>query len=387
MKLSEKIGKVAPSVTLAITSKAKEMLSKGEDVIVLAAGEPDFDTPEIVKNAAIKAINDGYTKYTPAGGSKELKEAICCKLNKDNNLKYKPSEVVVSNGAKHSIYNVLQVICNPGDEVIVVSPYWLSYPEMVVLAGATPKIIKTEKANGFRVTVEQVKEVVNKNTRAVILNSPSNPAGVVYNETELSEIADFCVSNGIMIISDEIYEKIIFDGEKHSSIAGLSDEVKSFTVVVNGLSKSHSMTGWRVGYMAADESIAKMVTTLQSHSTSNPCSISQAAAVCALTTDLDKEILKNAEEFQKRRDFLVKSLSESKKLVPFNPAGAFYLFCDISACGIDSLSFAQNLLRDKKTAVIPGKPFGHDDFIRISFATDMETLKEGAERIKEWIGS
>lgn len=385
MRYSERINGIEPSETLAITSKVKAMRDSGEDVVILAAGEPDFDTPDRVKEAAYKAIRDGQTKYTPVSGTKALKQAVCSKLKRDNALDYSVDEIVVSNGAKHTLYNVLQVICNPGDEVLIISPYWLSYPEMVKLAGAEPKMIKTYTDNGFKVRPEDIKHSCTKKTKALIINSPSNPAGVVYEKHELEEIAEICVNKGVIIISDEIYETIIFDDKKHFSIAGVSGSVRALTVVVNGLSKSHSMTGWRIGYMAGDKKIADMVSNLQSQSTSNPCSISQAAACRALSPDLDDEIKKNQIEFQNRRDFLMDCLAGENKIKPFKPIGAFYLFCDISACGLDSFSFSQKLLKEKKVAVIPGGPFGEDGFIRISFATNKETIKKGIDRIKELV--
>ena len=387
MKLSEKLSKIQPSATLSISSTAKSMQEAGEDVVVLAAGEPDFDTPEIVKEAAIKAIKGGSTKYTPAGGIKTLKEAICRKFKKDNDLDYDISEIVVSSGAKHSLYNVLQVVCNPEDEVIIISPYWVSYPEMILLAGAVPKVIVTKPENGFKVKAEEIRSVINKNTRAIILNSPSNPAGVVYEEKDLREIAEVCLQSGILIISDEIYEKIVFNGRKHLSIASLSDELRESSIVVNGVSKSYAMTGWRIGYMAGNKKIIGMVATLQSHSTSNPCSISQAAAESALESDLEGEMKKNCEKFEQRRNFLVESLSEARGLTPFNPAGAFYLFCGISGTSMNSVDFSKRLLAEKKVAVVPGHPFGEDSFVRISFATDMKTLEKGARRIKEWLNN
>jgi aspartate aminotransferase len=386
MKLSKKIMTVEASATLAITSKAKELARSGEDVIVLAAGEPDFDTPEAVKEAAIKAIREGRTKYTPASGTKLLKEAVCRKLSRDNALDYGTDEIAISNGAKHSLYNVLQVICNPGDEILIIPPYWLSYPEMVKLADAKPKILPVREENAFKVTAEDIRAALTRKTRALIINSPSNPAGVVYEEEELREIAGVCLDKGIMVLSDEIYEKIIFDGEKHFSIAAVSDEMRALTVLINGVSKSYSMTGWRIGYAAGDRKLISMVATLQSQSTSNPCSISQAASEFALlTTELEKEIERNREEFQRRRDVLMDLLSGEKKLRPFKPAGAFYLFCDISECGVDSMTFAQKLLDEKKVAVIPGKPFGDDRFVRISFAASLETIERGISRIKEWV--
>ncbi len=386
MRFSERVMAVEPSVTLGITSGAKAMLASGEDVVVLAAGEPDFDTPESVKEAAIKAIREGRTKYTPVGGTRSLKEAVCRKLKRENGLDYDVDEVVVSCGAKHSLYNVLQVICNPGDEVLVIAPYWLSYPEMVKLAGARPKIIPARRENAFKAAAEDIRAALTEKTRAVIINSPSNPAGVVYKKAELREIAGICLAGGVTMISDEIYEKIIFDGKKHFSIAAVSEEARAATIVVNGVSKSYSMTGWRIGYLAAGRKVASMVSTLQSHSTSNPCSVSQAAAEFALSSaDLEGELRRNREEFQRRRDVLMDRLSEEKKLRPFKPEGAFYLFCDISECGMDSLTFSRRLLDEKKVAVIPGGPFGDDRSIRISFATDLAAIEEGAERIKDWV--
>lgn len=385
MKFSERILTVEPSATLAITSKAKEMLSSGEDVVILAAGEPDFDTPDIIKEAAIKAIQDGKTKYTPASGTKSLKEAIAQKLKRDNGLDYSASEIVVSNGAKHSLYNTLQVICNPEDEVLIIPPYWLSYPEMVKLAGGKPKILPLRRENGFKNTAKDVESGITGKTKAIIINSPSNPAGVIYEEKELRQIAEVCLGKGIVMISDEIYEKIIFDGKKHFSVASVSEEAKALTVVINGVSKSYSMTGWRIGYSASSKEIASLSSTLQSQSTSNACSISQEAAECALRSDLEGEMEKNKDEFEARRDALMGLLKGEKKLKPFKPEGAFYLFCDVSNCGMDSMTFSKKLLQEKKVAVIPGGPFGDDNFIRISFATDLETIEKGIERIKEWV--
>ncbi|MFH1665643.1 MAG: pyridoxal phosphate-dependent aminotransferase [Candidatus Omnitrophota bacterium] len=385
MRFSEKILAVEPSATLGITSKAKVMSAAGEDVVIMAAGETDFDTPDVIKNAGIKAIKEGYTRYTPASGSKPLKEAICLKLRRDNGLDYETGEIVVSNGAKHSLFNILQIICNPGDEILIIPPYWLSYPEMVKLAGAKPEILPMNADNGFKVRLKDIRSAITRNTRALIINSPSNPAGVVYEKKELEGIADLCVNAGITIISDEIYEKIIFDGKKHFSIASVSDKARAATIVVNGVSKSHSMTGWRIGYLAADRKIAEKVSALQSHSTSNPCSISQAAAECALRTDMEDMMRRNSAIFQERRDVLMECLSGGKKLRPFKPEGAFYLFCDISACGLDSLTFATRLLAEKKVAVIPGGSFGADGFIRISFAMDVETMKKGIIRLKDWV--
>jgi aspartate aminotransferase len=386
-RYSERIGAIIPSATLGVTSKAKAMKQKGEDVAVLAAGEPDFDTPDIIKEAAIRAIREGKTKYTPSSGTVTLKEAICSKFLRDNSIKYVPENIVVSNGAKHSLYNALQVICNPGDEILIVQPYWLSYPEMAKLAGAVPKIIKPGSNSGFRASAEDVKKNITDRTKVLIINSPSNPAGVVYDEAELRAIAEVCLKKGIIMLSDEIYEKIVFDGRKHFSVASISDEAKAMTIVVNGVSKSYSMTGWRIGYLACEPKLAKMMATLQDHSTSNPCSISQFAAECALTADLDGEMAKNLGIFQKRRDSLLEFLAGEPKLKPFSPGGAFYLFCDISSCGLDSMEFAERLLEEKKVAVIPGGPFGEDGYIRISFATDLGTIEKGVRRVKEFVNS
>lgn len=386
MEFSERMKEVQPSATLAITSKAKAMVRQGKDVVVLAAGEPDFDTPQVVKEAAMKAIKDGFTKYTPTGGTASLKEAICRKLSVENKLDYGVDEIAVSNGAKHSLYNLFQVICDPGDEVLIIHPYWLSYPEMVRLAGATPRFLMTSKEKGFKAQAENIRSALTGKTRALIINSPSNPAGVVYEKSELAEIARVCVEKGVMIVSDEIYEKIIYDGKAHVPFASLSDEARKMTVTVNGVSKTFAMTGWRIGYMAGNKDIIKKVTTLQSHSTSGPCSISQAAAECALTADTSGIVEKNRREFEKRRDLLLELLPGEEKIIPFKPSGAFYLFCDISGLGMGSITFAGKLLEEKQVAVIPGGPFGEDRFVRVSFAASQEVIKEGITRIKDWAG-
>lgn len=386
MKYSEKISGIKPSATLAITSKAKSMKASGDDVIILAAGEPDFDTPECIKQAAIRAIEKGDTKYTPAGGTISLKKAVCNKFKKDNGLEYEPSQIVVSCGAKHSIYNVLQVLCDPGDEVVIIHPFWLSYPDMVKLAGAEPVIVKTKRENDFKPSPDDIRSAFTSRTKAVIINSPSNPCGAVYEKKDLKEIADVCVDAGVTMISDEIYEKIMFDGKEHFSIASVSEKAKESTVVINGVSKSYSMTGWRIGYLAAQAPIASLVSTLQSQSTSNPCSISQAASEYALMDPaLEDEMKRNRDEYRRRRDDLALLLSGEDKMRPFMPSGAFYMFCDISATGMDSIEFSEGLLNDRKVAVIPGGPFGEDNFVRLSFATDPDKIKKGVERIRDWL--
>ncbi|HPN72975.1 MAG TPA: pyridoxal phosphate-dependent aminotransferase [Candidatus Omnitrophota bacterium] len=386
IKFSETISSLEPSATLEITSKAKDMVKKGEDVVILAAGEPDFDTPVSVRKAALQAMERGETRYTPAAGTLSLRKAIAEKLKRDNGVEYSPGEIVVSCGAKHSIYNTLRVLCNPGDEVIVVHPYWLSYPEMVTLAGGKPVIINTSADAGFRVSPSDIRKAVTSKTKAIIINSPSNPAGAVYDEKELRDIAEVCLEKGVVIISDEIYEKIMFDGKKHFSIAAVSAAVRDITVVINGVSKGYAMTGWRIGYAAAERTLASLISNFQSQTTSNPCSISQAAAEYAMTSlELEDEIKRNCAEYRKRRDVMLELFSGQEKIKPFIPLGAFYMFCDVSRTGMGSVEFSERLLKEKKVAVIPGGPFGDDKYVRLSFATDLETIKKGVGRITQWV--
>ncbi|MDD5128543.1 MAG: pyridoxal phosphate-dependent aminotransferase [Candidatus Omnitrophica bacterium] len=383
-RLAERLKKINPSSTLAITSKAKKLKSEGKDIVTFAAGEPDFDTPDFIKQAAVEALNSGFTKYTPTTGTPELKKLICQKFKKDNSLEYAPGQIIVSNGAKHSIYNALMVLLNKADEVLIPLPYWVSYPEMVNLCEGTPRFIKTSPANNFKISVADLKRHITSKTKVLIINSPSNPAGSVYSRSELEEIAKICVSKNIFVISDEIYEKIIFDGVKHESIAGFNKDIYDLTITVNGLSKSHSMTGWRIGYLGAPSDIANAISNLQDHSTSNPNSIAQKAAVAALSAPEDFT-LGLCREFQKRRDYLASRLKEIEKLSFTLPQGAFYMFCNISKTGLDSMEFARRLLDEKYVSVIPGGSFGMDDYIRISFATSMDELKKGIDRIKEWV--
>lgn len=361
------------------------MIKEGKDVVAFGAGEPDFDTPEIIKNAAIKAIQEGFTKYTPASGIPELKEAIAKKLKADNGLDYPASSIVVSCGAKHTLYNILQVLVEEGDEVLIPVPYWLSYPEMVKLAEAKPVFIPTALNNDFKIDCSALKKYVSRKTKAIILNSPSNPCGVVYNKGELTKIAEFCVENNIYCISDEIYEKIIFDGNKHYSIASLSDKIKKLTITVNGFSKSYSMTGWRLGYLAAEPEIAGAVSNLQSHSTSNPTSFAQKASLAAFS--LPESFFKeNCARFEERRDYIISRLDKMKSKISYKkPEGAFYFFCDISKTKMDAATFAARLLAEKFVALVPGRSFGCDKFVRISFATSMEIIKKGLDRIEEWL--
>ncbi len=383
-RLAERLKKVNPSSTLGITSKAKKLKAEGVDVVSLAAGEPDFDTPDFIKDAAIEAIKSGFTKYTPTTGILELKNAICEKFKKDNYLEYNPNQIVVSCGAKHSIFNTLFVLINKTDEVLIPSPYWVSYPEMVWLCEGTPRFIPTLPQDKFKVKINEIEKYISAKTKVLILNSPSNPTGCVYTKDELKEIAKICVAKKIFVISDEIYEKIIFDPAKHISIASSSKEIFDLTITINGLSKSHSMTGWRIGYLAGPADIIENISKFQDHSTSNPASISQKAALAALKAgdDFSKSM---ACEFQKRRDYCYSRLKAIKKINPVFPEGAFYIFSDISKTKLDSLTFAERLLDQALVAVIPGDSFGRNDFIRISFATNLEQLKKGMDRIEEWV--
>jgi aspartate aminotransferase len=384
LKISKRLEKVKESPTLAITAKAKEMKAKGEDVVSFGAGEPDFDTPANIKSAGIKAIEGGFTKYTASSGIPELKKAICGKFLKDNGLTYEPAQIIVSCGAKHSLYNIFQAICDEGDEVIIPSPYWVSYSEMVRLAGGVPVILRTEQSDEFKVKPDALAKAVTSRTVAFVLNSPSNPTGSVYNRQDLEKIADVLVSKKITVISDEIYEKLIYDGEKHVSFASLSKEAYGLTFTVNGLSKSYSMTGWRIGYLAApNKELAAAVGRLQDHSTSNPVSFAQKASLEAIGGD-QSCVAKMAAEFEKRRDYMAGRINSMKGISCVKPKGAFYVFCDISKTGLNSFEFSKRLLEEAKVAVIPGEPFGWDTHIRLSFATGMEDIKKGLDRIEAW---
>ncbi|MFA6357197.1 MAG: pyridoxal phosphate-dependent aminotransferase [Candidatus Omnitrophota bacterium] len=383
-RLAERLKKINPSSTLAITSKAKKLKNEGKDILNFAAGEPDFDTPDFIKEAAIKAITSGFTKYTPTTGIPDLKKLICQKFKKDNSLEYAPDQIVVSNGAKHSIYNTLSVLLNRGDEVLIPLPYWVSYPEMVNLCDGIPRFIKTTAVNNFKISVSDLVKHITPKTKVLILNSPSNPAGSVYNRGELEAIAKACVEKNIFVISDEIYEKIIFDGLKHESIASFNKDIYNLTITVNGLSKSHSMTGWRIGYLGAPSDVASAISNLQDHSTSNPNSIAQKAAVAALSAPEDFTH-KICREFEKRRDYLALRIKEIKGLSFCLPQGAFYMFCNISETRLSSMDFSRRLLEEEYVSLIPGSAFGMDDYIRISFATSIEDLQKGMDRLKKWV--
>ncbi len=387
--LSRKNGDINPSVTLAITAKAKKMKAEGIDIISFSAGEPDFKTPEHIRRVAIDVIEKGLTGYTASAGLPDLKKAICYKLREENNLDYLPENIVVSNGAKHSLYNALQAICNPGDEVIIAVPYWVSYPEMVKMADAKPVLVETLEENGFKYTVENLEKAINDKTKAIILNTPNNPTGTVYTDDELKKIAEIAVKKDIFIISDEIYEKLIYEGS-HVSIASLGEDIKKLTIIINGMSKAYAMTGWRIGYLAAKKEIAKIITNLQSHATSNPNTIAQYASIEAIK-GYQEPIEEMVKAFDERRKYMVERINQINDLSCTMPKGAFYVMVNISKLigkninGYqihDSMDLAEYLLDNAKVAVIPGSGFGVDNYIRISYATSLENIKEGLKRIQ-----
>jgi len=392
--LSERARNIKPSPTLAIDAKAKAMKAGGGDVVNFGVGEPDYDTPENIKEAAIKAIKEGFTKYTPVGGIDSLKDAIIEKFKKDNNLGYSREEIVVSCGAKHSLYNIAQALYGEGDEVVIPSPYWVSYPDQVLLNAAVPVFVKTFEKDKFMLKADALKSHITKNTKAIILNSPSNPTGLTYDKKTLEGIAEIALKHKLYVISDEIYEKLTYDGFTHTSIASLGGEIKSRTLVVNGLSKAYAMTGWRIGYAAGPKDVIKAMTNIQSQSTSNPTSIAQKAAVEALTgpQDFIKTMLV---EFDNRRKYLVSELNSIPGVSCLTPTGAFYAFPNISKLygkqiggkKISSSSdLALYLLEKANVALVPGRAFGDDNYIRLSYATSMENLEKGVKRIREAVG-
>jgi len=388
--LSSRAKSLKPSPTLAINAKAKSMQAQGVHVISFGAGEPDFDTPENIKQAAKKAIDDGFTKYTPVGGIDDLKDAIIKKFQRDNQLTYKRSEIIVSCGGKHSFYNLAQAIFDRGDEVIVPAPYWVSYPPMVALANATPIIAETIEKNEFKITPEELKKAITPKTKALILNSPSNPTGSAYTRKELEGIAEIALSKNIFVISDEIYEKIVYDGFKFISIASLSDEIKRRTIIVHGVAKTYAMTGWRIGYSAGSEEIISAMNNIQSQSTSNPTSISQKASVEALIGS-QSEVDKMVSAFGQRRNYIVDRLNKIPGVSCYKPVGAFYVFPNFSSYygksfqgkNIENSTHLTDFLLDvARVAVVPGVEFGADPFERLSYATSMEDIKEGLDRIE-----
>ncbi len=393
MKFSKKHSNISPSLTLAISAKTKKMKEEGINVISFSVGEPDFSTPENIRNSATKIIQKGNIGYTVASGMPELKKAICNKLIKDNNIAYTLDEIVVSNGAKHSLYNIFQAICNPGDEIILSVPYWVSYPELIKMADAIPVFVDCKEDHDFKYDVNTLETYITDKTKAIILNSPSNPTGSVYTLEELKKIAEIAIKHEIIIVADEIYEKLIYDEEKHISIASLNEKIKDLTIVVNGLSKGYAMTGWRIGYTASNKEIAKIMSNIQSHATSNPNTIAQYAGIEALNGDqASVEYMK--EEFDRRRKAMVKKINEIQGLSCKMPKGAFYVMVNISQIiGKEfkkikiegSMDFANYLLDRAHVAVIPGIAFGNDHYIRLSYATSLENIIEGLRRIEKSI--
>lgn len=395
LTLSKKAQAVKPSSTLAITAKAKEMRAQGIDVVGFGAGEPDFNTPENVCDSAISAIKEGFTKYTPASGTNELKEAICKKFREFNKIEYAPNQIVISNGGKHSLSNIFDVILNPGDEVIIPAPYWLSYPEMVKLSDGVPVTIAGERENGYKVTASQIQAAITSNTKALIINTPSNPTGMVYEEEELREIADVVVKNDIYVVADEMYEYLIYGEEKHVSIASLNEEIYKRTITCSGLSKSYAMTGWRIGYTGSTAEIAKLMGSVQSHATSNPNSIAQKAALEALTGPQDT-VAAMREEFNKRRVYMYERVRKMPFVHILEPKGAFYVFIDVSKAVektykgevINSAArLAEILLEDYNTAVVPCADFGFPNHIRLSYAISMEQIEKGLDRLESFLES
>ena len=382
-RISQRAASLSPSLTLVIDSKAKAMKAAGEDVVGFGAGEPDFDTPQHIKDACAKALADGFTKYTPAAGIPELRQAIADKHKRENGLTYKPSQIIVSCGGKHSCYNVILATCQEGDEVIIPAPYWLSYPEMVKLAGATPVIIETSDKTEFKVTPAQLRAAITSRTRLFVLNSPSNPTGSVYTPEETKALGDICVEKGVLIMSDEIYEHLLYDGATVKSVASFSQAHYDHTIIVHGFAKAWSMTGWRLGWCAAPEPIAKAIDAVQSHSTSNPTSFAQKGAVAALTGPQD-HLPKWLAEFSKRRTYAFNKLNSISGITCVNAKGAFYLFPNISQTGLKSADFCARLLEQEKVAAVPGIAFGADDYIRLSYATSMANIEKGLARIENF---
>jgi aspartate aminotransferase len=389
MELANRVASLTPSTTLEITAKAQELKAKGYDVIGLGAGEPDFNTPEHIINATIKAMNEGHTKYTPTGGLNQLKKAIIDKFERDQTISYEPSEIIVCNGAKHALYTLFQVLLNPGDEVIIPTPYWVSYPEQVKLAEGEPVFVEGLESNSFKITPDQLKNAITNRTKAIIINSPSNPTGMIYSAEELAQLGEICLEYGILIISDEIYEKLIYGENSHTSIAQLAPELKEQTIIINGVSKSHSMTGWRIGYAAGNQTIIKAMTNLASHSTSNPTSIAQYGSIAAYQgSQEDVETMRKA--FEERLNIIYDKLIQIPGFSCIKPQGAFYLFPNVSKAaeitGFESVDeWVKALLEDEKVAIIPGSGFGTNDYVRLSYATSLELLESAIERIQSFM--
>lgn len=384
--MNERIMSMTPSVTLGITSRAKEMAAQGKRICSFAAGEPDFDTPEHIKSAAVRALSAGETKYTAAGGLPALCSAVTEKLAKENGLSYESGQVVISNGAKHSLFNIFMALCREGDEVIIPAPYWLSYPEMVRIAGGNPVVVHCREDNDFKLTPAEFESIITDRTKAIIINSPSNPIGLVYTESELKALADVAVRHDVYIVSDEIYEKIVYDGQTHVSVGSFSQEILDRTITVNGFSKTYSMTGWRLGYFAGPSDLVQAVCAFQSHSTSAPNTFAQYAAVEALRGSQEC-VAEMVQAFAERRACLYERLVSIEGITCVKPMGAFYMLPNISVFGIDSVTFAERLLEREGVAVVPGVAFGADNNIRISYACSMDVITEGMDRIEKFIAS
>ena len=383
MEISERAAQLTPSLTLSIDSKAKAMKAEGLDVCGFGAGEPDFDTPEHIKEAAIAALHAGFTKYTPSAGLPELRQAIAEKLETDNGITYKPSQIIVSSGAKHSCYNAIMATCQEGDEVIIPSPYWVSYPDMVRLAGAEPVIVPTTERNGWKMRAEDFENAMTPRTKMLILNSPNNPSGAVYTREELEKIVEVAAEEEIYILSDEIYEKLTYDDIPHVSIASLSKEAYDLTITVNGFSKAYAMTGWRLGYLGAPDAVAKAVDNIQSHSTSHPTSFAQRGAIAALKGD-QQPLADMRDEFNLRRGYMYDRITKIPNITAVKPEGAFYILVNISQLGLSSTNFADRLLSKANVAVVPGVAFGDDRTVRLSYATSIDIIKKGLDRFQDF---
>ncbi|MDS0524140.1 pyridoxal phosphate-dependent aminotransferase [Clostridium sp. SHJSY1] len=393
MGCSKKAENITPSITLAITTKAKELSDAGVDVVSFGVGEPDFNTPKHIIEAAIKAMEEGKTKYTATPGILELRKAICNKFKKDNGLDYTPDQIVVSTGAKQCLANAFMSILNPEDEVLVSSPYWVSYPELIRLADGVPVIVETNKESNYKFNLELLNKYTTNKTKALVINSPNNPTGTIYSKEEFNVIADFAKEKDLIIIADEIYEKLIYDGEKHVSIASISEDSYKRTIVINGLSKAYAMTGWRIGYSAASKEISKLMSSIQSHMSSNTNSITQYAAVAALNGPEDEQKVM-VQEFEKRRNYMLDRISKIKNISCIEPSGAFYVMINIEKFFgktindkriNNSVGFSSMLLEEENVAVVPGAGFGVDNYVRVSYATSMETIKKGLDRIENFI--
>ncbi|MEG4321691.1 MULTISPECIES: pyridoxal phosphate-dependent aminotransferase [unclassified Microcoleus] len=386
IKLAARVGEVPPSITLAIAAKAKAMRAEGIDVCSLSTGEPDFDTPEHIKAAAKQALDAGKTKYGPVAGEPQLKAAIARKLRDDNNLSYQPENILVTNGGKHSLYNLMMALIDPGDEVIIPAPYWLSYPEMVKLASGKPVIVRTDASTGYKITPEQLSQAITPKTKLFVLNSPSNPTGMVYTPGEIKALAEVIVDRDILVVSDEIYEKIIYEGAQHVSIGSLGKEIFDRTLISSGFAKGYSMTGWRIGYLAGPLELIKATSTIQGHSTSNVCTFAQYGAIAALESS-QESVEKMRLAFADRREVIFELLDAIPGISCIKPDGAFYMFVNISKTGMTSLEFCDAFLEQHQVAVIPGIAFGADDHIRLSYATDLGTIKKAVERLDKFVRS